>query len=93
LGKQFRNEGEIFQLFERDLNSIMIGIDADHNPEFTTCEMYEAYGNLEDTARLSEDLIRGEKHDFKKVLTYRGLHVRRCQDRSWQYNYSSGSRI
>ncbi|KAI8891430.1 lysyl-tRNA synthetase [Backusella circina FSU 941] len=31
IGKQFRNEG----------------IDADHNPEFTTCEFYQAYGNLE----------------------------------------------
>ncbi|KAI8071594.1 Lysyl-tRNA synthetase [Gongronella butleri] len=45
IGKQFRNEG----------------IDADHNPEFTTCEFYQAYGNLEslmnDTERMLSELV------------------------------------
>ncbi|KAF9924151.1 hypothetical protein FBU30_005819 [Linnemannia zychae] len=42
LGKQFRNEG----------------IDADHNPEFTTCEFYQAYANLDDLFEMTEDMLR-----------------------------------
>ncbi|OBZ83056.1 putative lysine--tRNA ligase, cytoplasmic [Choanephora cucurbitarum] len=41
IGKQFRNEG----------------IDADHNPEFTTCEFYQAYGNLESLMQDTEKLL------------------------------------
>ncbi|KAF9181509.1 hypothetical protein BGZ50_005481 [Haplosporangium sp. Z 11] len=42
LGKQFRNEG----------------IDADHNPEFTTCEFYQAYANLEGLFEMTEDMLQ-----------------------------------
>ncbi|KAF9083427.1 hypothetical protein BGX23_011494 [Mortierella sp. AD031] len=42
LGKQFRNEG----------------IDADHNPEFTTCEFYQAYANLDNLFEITEDMLR-----------------------------------
>ncbi|KAG2188639.1 hypothetical protein INT44_001394 [Umbelopsis vinacea] len=42
IGKQFRNEG----------------IDADHNPEFTTCEYYQAYGNLEGLLTDTETMLR-----------------------------------
>lgn len=44
LGKQFRNEG----------------IDADHNPEFTTCEFYQAYANLDNLFQMTEDMLRGK---------------------------------
>ena len=43
LGKQFRNEG----------------IDADHNPEFTTCEFYQAYTNLDGLFEITEDMLQG----------------------------------
>lgn len=43
IGKQFRNEG----------------IDADHNPEFTTCEFYQAYGNLDTLMTDTEELLSG----------------------------------
>jgi len=43
LGPAFRNEG----------------IDQTHNPEFTICEFYHAYANLQDLISLTEDLIRG----------------------------------
>lgn len=46
LGKQFRNEG----------------IDADHNPEFTTCEFYQAYANLDSLFEMTEDMLQG-KHE------------------------------
>jgi lysyl-tRNA synthetase class 2 len=41
VGKQFRNEG----------------IDADHNPEFTTCEFYQAYGTLEGLMKDTELML------------------------------------
>lgn len=41
IGTQFRNEG----------------IDATHNPEFTTCEFYQAYASLEDLIKLTEALF------------------------------------
>jgi lysyl-tRNA synthetase class 2 len=42
IGRIFRNEG----------------MDAKHNPEFTTIELYEAYGNLQTMRELWEGLIR-----------------------------------
>ena len=41
LGPQFRNEG----------------IDAIHNPEFTTCELYFSFGRLDDVITLTEGLL------------------------------------
>ena len=41
VGKIFRNEG----------------IDADHNPEFTTMESYEAYADYQDVMRMTEDMV------------------------------------
>lgn len=43
LGPAFRNEG----------------IDQTHNPEFTICEFYHAYANLDDLISLTEELFRG----------------------------------
>ena len=42
IGRQFRNEG----------------IDATHNPEFTSMELYKAYGDLSDMMELTEDMFR-----------------------------------
>ena len=33
------------------------GIDTRHNPEFTTVELYQAYGDLEDVIFITEDLV------------------------------------
>lgn len=41
MGKMFRNEG----------------MDRNHNPEFTSMELYQAYGNMEDMMELTESLI------------------------------------
>lgn len=43
LGQSFRNEG----------------IDATHNPEFTTCEFYEAYATLDDLMATTQLFLRG----------------------------------
>lgn len=42
IGRQFRNEG----------------IDTTHNPEFDTMEAYQAFGDLSDMEKLTEDLFR-----------------------------------
>ena len=42
IGRLFRNEG----------------MDSSHNPEFTTIEAYEAYGNLQSMRKLAEGMIR-----------------------------------
>ncbi len=42
IGRLFRNEG----------------IDTRHNPEFTTIEAYQAYGDIEDMAELAESLFK-----------------------------------
>ncbi|KAK3711449.1 lysyl-tRNA synthetase [Vermiconidia calcicola] len=43
LGRQFRNEG----------------IDLTHNPEFTTCEYYEAFSDVYDVMKRTEELVEG----------------------------------
>jgi lysyl-tRNA synthetase, class II len=43
IGRQFRNEG----------------IDMTHNPEFTTCEFYQAYADYEDLMKMTEEIISG----------------------------------
>jgi len=53
LGPSFRNEG----------------IDQTHNPEFTTCEFYNAYANLDDLITLTEDLIRGAAEHCQSLIT------------------------
>jgi len=43
IGRQFRNEG----------------IDLTHNPEFTTCEFYQAYADYNDLMDMTEEMIAG----------------------------------
>ena len=43
IGKLFRNEG----------------VDHTHNPEFTSCEFYQAYADYHDLVRLTEELLSG----------------------------------
>lgn len=66
IGKQFRNEG----------------IDADHNPEFTTCEFYQAYGNLESLMKDTETLLSGEpfNHWYYHMNTYLYIMIGLAQD-------------
>ena len=41
MGKMFRNEG----------------MDRNHNPEFTSMELYQAYGQMEDVMRITENVV------------------------------------
>jgi len=48
IGRQFRNEG----------------IDLTHNPEFTTCEFYQAYADYNDLMVMTEQMISGMVKDL-----------------------------
>lgn len=49
IGRQFRNEG----------------IDLTHNPEFTTCEFYQAFADVYDIMNLTEELVSGLVYKVK----------------------------
>ncbi|KAE8351165.1 hypothetical protein BDV28DRAFT_25005 [Aspergillus coremiiformis] len=51
IGPSFRNEG----------------IDKTHNPEFTTCEFYHAYANLEDLLSMTESLLSGMVQHIREL--------------------------
>lgn len=53
IGKVFRNEG----------------VDTTHNPEFTSCEFYEAYSNYEDLMKTTEEFL----HELVILLTGNSL--------------------
>jgi len=36
-----------------------LGVDATHNPEFTTCEFYQAYADYGDLMETTEELLAG----------------------------------
>ncbi len=61
LGKNFRNEG----------------ISTEHNPEFTTLEIYEAYSDYEGMMTLAEELISESAREVlgDTVITYQGKAI------------------
>ena len=60
-GRLFRNEG----------------MDTKHNPEFTTVELYEAYGDLESMRQLCEGVIRNAAKEVLGTtkINYQGLEI------------------
>lgn len=68
IGPSFRNEG-MFYLYiytMLDMTLTWIGLDKTHNPEFTTCEFYHTYANLEDLMSISERLLSGMAEHIRK---------------------------
>ena len=61
IGRLFRNEG----------------MDTSHNPEFTTVEAYQAYGNLQSMRRLAEKMIRQIAKDANGTaeINYQGTII------------------
>ncbi len=61
LGRIFRNEG----------------ISTRHNPEFTTIEMYQAYGDYQDMMALTENMLERivEEVTGSKTVTYQGEEI------------------
>ena len=56
IGKQFRNEG----------------VDHSHNPEFTSCEFYQAWADYEDLATMTQELLGSLVTDLELVPTHQG---------------------
>lgn len=58
MGKMFRNEG----------------MDRNHNPEFTSMELYQAYGNMEDMMEITENVVASAAMKVlgTTVLEYQG---------------------
>ncbi len=58
MGKMFRNEG----------------MDRNHNPEFTSMELYQAYGNMEDMMDITENMIATVAQNVlgSMVIEYQG---------------------
>ena len=58
MGKMFRNEG----------------MDKNHNPEFTSMELYQAYGNMEDMMDITENVVATVAQNVlgTMVITYQG---------------------
>ncbi|KAI9806456.1 MAG: hypothetical protein M1833_003643 [Piccolia ochrophora] len=57
IGPSFRNEG----------------IDATHNPEFTTCEFYQSFADIEELIELTQNLLRGLD---RRVMELKDGHCR-----------------
>lgn len=53
IGPAFRNEG----------------LDATHNPEFTTCEFYKAFADLEELITMTESLFQGLSTHVNKLIS------------------------
>lgn len=58
IGPSFRNEG-VYGSRCLEIYLTNAGLDKSHNPEFTTCEFYHAYANLEDLMAVTESLLSG----------------------------------
>lgn len=51
--------GGFDKVFEVGNNFRNEGIDQTHNPEFTSCEFYQAYTSLDELMMMTEDLLKG----------------------------------
>ncbi|MDR2157640.1 MAG: lysine--tRNA ligase [Clostridiales Family XIII bacterium] len=58
MGKMFRNEG----------------MDRNHNPEYTSMELYQAYGRMEDVMRITENIVSKAAETVlgSMTITYQG---------------------
>ncbi|KAI1952028.1 mitochondrial lysine-tRNA synthetase [Ophidiomyces ophidiicola] len=61
IGPSFRNEGGYIldTKCPGQVADLYSGLDKTHNPEFTTCEFYQTFADLECLMRMTEDLLAG----------------------------------
>jgi len=66
--------GGFEKVFEINRNFRNEGVSTQHNPEFTMLEFYQAYADVEDMIRLTEDLVRGVAADVvgSTLIEYQG---------------------
>lgn len=59
IGPCFRNEGSYLLAISAALANSIPGLDLNHNPEFTSCEFYRTFANLEDLIHMTEEMLSG----------------------------------
>jgi len=66
--------GGFERVFEINRNFRNEGVSTRHNPEFTMLEFYQAYADVEDMIRLTEDMVRGVAVNVigNPVIEYQG---------------------
>ena len=69
VGPCFRNEGELLPPPFVLIMLIAIGLDISHNPEFTTCEFYRAYADLEELIDMTERMFTG-LYELSKIRVH-----------------------
>lgn len=47
--------------------TFITGLDKTHNPEFSTCEFYQAYANLDDLLTITESLLSGMAEHMRQL--------------------------
>lgn len=57
IGPCFRNEGQSVLNATLRASDTIAGLDKFHNPEFTTCEFYNAYATLQDLLKITEMML------------------------------------
>ena len=67
IGPSFRNEGQFCRTkLATEKSNSLSGLDKTHNPEFTTCEFYHAYADLEMLISMTEALLTGLARDIQE---------------------------
>ncbi|OBT52943.1 lysyl-tRNA synthetase [Pseudogymnoascus sp. 24MN13] len=61
--------GGIERVFELGRNFRNEGADATHNPEFTTCEFYKSFADLEELIKMTEDLFSGLASHVNELIS------------------------
>ena len=74
IGRQFRNEC----------------IDLTHNPEFTTCEFYQAYADYNDLMDMTEEMISGMVR-LKFLFVWGGWGGEKKRSKSWEEEQKKNS--
>lgn len=69
--------GGLERVFEMNRCFRNEGIDNRHNPEFTTIESYQAYGDVEDAIRLTENIVSYCAQEVlgTQEITYQGTEI------------------
>ncbi len=69
--------GGFERVYEINRNFRNEGISTRHNPEFTMLEVYQAYGDVQDMMRLTEDMVSSlvKKIHGSYKLTYQGREI------------------
>ena len=69
IGPSFRNEGNHPGFFALSIKlADGLGLDSHHNPEFTTCEFYLAYADIEKLIQITETIFHSVQTHVKKLV-------------------------